>query len=164
MSAAQYRAGAQSIQPVPRASTMVINAGDMLFLDTSSGQCKPAAQFTWTTDLATTQAAFAAVFLGIARSSHISGDTSDCQVDMSAQAIYACACVLATFHVGDLVTPAQDGSNNNLSSNVVQKTATAAAGIGRVHHYVTPADTTVSVKFGSAFNTGSGHKNAGFGA
>lgn len=162
-SGAQYAGtGERELRFVRVLSATVIRVGDMLFLD--SGTAKPANSFTWTTNLATTRANFAAVFLGIAVQASANGETDDIQVDVGPQGSYICGCSLAVFEIGDMITPAQDGSNSLLSSNVIEKTATKAAAIGRVQRYVNPADVRVTVHFASAYNVSSGNSNALVGA
>ena len=158
-----YQFGQQDFRPVRTLSATVIAKGDLLYLDTGTGTAKPANSFTWTTDLATTRANFAAVFLGIAASGKAAGSTDDVTVDLSPLSVFAANCILHTFEIGDMVTPAQDGSNNLLSSNAVERTTTAAQAIGRVHRYVAHADALVKVHFGSAYAAGSSNKNSFFG-
>src|SRR5438128_14642 len=67
-------------------SGTVIEAGDLVWLDTNDA--KPAKDFTWTTDLATTQGNFAAVFLGVAHQSSAAGETADISVDLSPFSVY----------------------------------------------------------------------------
>ena len=165
MSGAAYQQfGDRDIRPVRVASATVIRIGDLLYLDTSAGQCKPASAFPWTTDLATTRANFAAKFLGVAASASASGDVTDVQVDVSPEALFVIGCIPVLFELGDMLTPAQDGANNALSSIVVEKTATVAAAIARVHVYFQVADSHVSCHFASAFVLHSGNKNALVGA
>ena len=156
--------GAQDIRHVRVLSATVIAIGDLCWLDTATGTVKPANSFTWTTNLATTQANFAAVFLGIATSASANGETSDVSVDVSGYSTYQIGCVLNLFETGDMLAPAQDGSNSLLSSSVVQKTATVAAAIGRAYHYVSPAGVSVTAQFASAYTVHSTNKNSLIGA
>lgn len=60
-------------------SATVIEQGDMVWYDDANG-IKPASDFTWTTDLPTTQAAFKAKFVGIAAGSSPAGAEVDLAV------------------------------------------------------------------------------------
>jgi len=161
-----YKGGEQSIHTVPVASSTAIKVGDLVWLDTATGQCKPANAFTWTTDLATTQAAFAAKFLGVAVSQHFAGDSADTaiEVDTSPMSLWQTGCVASAFQVGDMLAPAQDGGNSLLSNTVLAKTATVACAIARSHNYLPNADVQIKVHYASAFDAASANKNAQIGA
>jgi len=75
--------GEQQFVEVAVATATVIYIGDMVYLDTSNNVVKPASDYTWNTDLATTQASFAAFFLGIAGDQSAVGDTDKVKVDIS---------------------------------------------------------------------------------
>ena len=161
-----FLGGGKNTHNVPVGSTTQINVGDLVWLDTATGLVKPANAFTWTTNLATTQANFAAKFLGVAVTGHTAGDatTTEIQVETSPMALWQVGCVANTFYNGDMIAPAQDGSNNNLSNTVVAKTATVACAIGRVHNYLLAIDVQIKVHYASAFDTMSSNKNAAIGA
>lgn len=68
-----YRTGQREPRKYGVASATVIEIGDLVYYDTSTDQVKPASDFTWNTDLATTQGGFADVVAGVAMESSASG-------------------------------------------------------------------------------------------
>lgn len=131
------------------ASATVIVKGDMLYWDSSNHVVKPAADFTWDTDLATTQAAFAVVFVGIANESSASGETDPISVDISSEAIYEFDCASTTFYPGGGVGPAKDTGNALLSQKVASAVAAASVGMASVEAPYGAA-TRVRCRFSSA--------------
>lgn len=131
-------------------NTSVIAAGDMVFLDTDD--VKSAADFTWDTDLATTQAEFAAKFLGIALAAHASGGgaITDFPVDISHTAVYSLPCTSETHEIGDTLGPAKDSGNALLPQKLVK--AAAGNSIASCVKRDGTAATTVSVVFESFAN------------
>lgn len=108
-----------------------INSGD--FVASVSDKVVPAAAFAWTTDLATTQTAFAVAFLGASesRSRAASTDSRDLRVAVNMDGTYEADCASATFTVGQFVGPAKAAGNALLSSTVIG-VATRALAIGVV--------------------------------
>src|SRR4051794_10745466 len=104
----RFRSGQVELHKVRVDSATVIEAGDLVWLDTDD--VKPAAAFTWTTDLATTQGNFAAVFLGVAHQSSAAGETVDISVDLSPLSVYEFVVESGTFEVGGLLGPSH-GTN-----------------------------------------------------
>ena len=82
----RFRSGQVELRRVRVDSGTVIEAGDLVYLDTDD--VKPASDFPWDTNLATTQAAFAAVFLGVAHTASADGETDDVSVDVSPHSVY----------------------------------------------------------------------------
>lgn len=121
------------IAPVLTAQAVAV--GDLVGL--SSGNVVRSQDTTWTTDLATTQAAFAATFLGVsaqrkvAATARVFGNSADNVMRVDTSGVFEFDCVSATFAVGDLVGPAKDTGNALLSQTVVA-VASEAAAIGRV--------------------------------
>ncbi len=96
-------------------SDVVIAAGDLVYLDSGDNSIKPASLFTWTTDLATTQAAFKLVFMGVALDAHLAGTAvSNFRVDTSSQSIYSFNCVSATYVIGTPLSANVNGTNDGL--------------------------------------------------
>jgi hypothetical protein len=126
MAVARHRYGPQFLVHVAVDSATAISAGDFLFLDTDDA--KPAADFAWDTDLATTQAAFVNKFLGIAQADHPanSGAVSNFPVDISPLAVYELDCASQTHEVGDTLGP-DKASGNALVSAVVKKAVAASS-------------------------------------
>ena len=99
----------------PVAAGVAIEIGDLVAQD-SSGNVTPASSATWTTDLATTQGAFHAAFLGVAMQRSLGSDNGTIRV--ATTGVFEMDCAAATFNVGDLVAPAQ-GTGNVLASQSV---------------------------------------------
>lgn len=120
---------------VPIQTAQAVDVGDLVA--SASGNLIRAEDFVWTTDLATTQENFVALFFGC--SAQTKNTTADrpygnstanlCRVDTSGD--WEFDCDSATFKVGDLVGPAKDTGNALLSDKVVA-VATAARSVGRV--------------------------------
>lgn len=81
----RYRHGDVQLRRLRVDSATVIEAGDLVWLD--SDDVKPASDFTWDTNLATTQAAFAAAFVGVAHTPSAAGETDDVAVDVSPHSV-----------------------------------------------------------------------------
>lgn len=133
-----------------------ISIGDMVWVDPSSAgllSCrnligleaiKGADAFPWTTDLATTQANFAAVFAGIAAQcwtalsdpcTSIIGNygIKDGLIRVDTGGVFEMACATGTILFnGDMVGPAQNGSNTALLPQTVVKVAAKNRAIGTV--------------------------------
>jgi hypothetical protein len=154
------RTGQVRLQKYAVDADTVIEKGDLLWLDTTDDVVKPASDFTWDTDLATTQGGFAAVFVGVAYEASADGDTADISVDVSADTVYEMDCASASFKVSDPVGPAKQTGNALEDQKVVA--AAAAASVGRVQETVS-ASTKVKVSFASAYHTGSANVNAALG-
>lgn len=132
-------------------SGTVIEIGDMVWLDTDD--LKPASDFTWNTNLATTQGDFAAKFVGISLEQSASGDTDDISVDVSADAVYEFTVASATYEVGDDLGPDANTtpSPDQLEDQVLEAVSSAAAGIARAREYKASASTKLMVSFNSAY-------------
>lgn len=134
----------------------VINAGDLVWLDTDD--VKAAADISWNTNLATTQADFANVFVGVALQDHENGGgaITDFPVDVSPDAVYNFTCTSETHEVGALLGPAKDSGNALLSDTL--EVAVAASSIARCVTRDASAATDVDVKLQSSIL---GHNAAG---
>lgn len=159
MSHLQFRSGTVQLQKVRVDAGTVIEPGDMVYLDTDD--VKPASAFTWTTDLATTQGAFAAKFLGIAHQGSEEGETDPVSVDVSPLAIYEFDAHSGTYEVGHLLGP--DQVSSVLLDQKVVGVSSAAAAIARSAEYKATASSSLRVNFASAFFTGSGNVNSAIG-
>lgn len=134
--AAIHRTGPVDIQHVDVALTSTvptndINAGDAVAI--VAGFAVPAKAFTWTTDLATTQANFVAAFFGMSewRSRAATTDARDLRIAVNMDGTYEVDCTSATYVPGQLVGLAKDTGNNLLSSKVeaVANTKNRAIGV-----------------------------------
>jgi hypothetical protein len=159
MNQLRFRSGQVQLARLRVDSGTVIEAGDMVFLD--SDDVKPASDFTWDTDLATTQAAFAASFLGIAHQQSAAGDTDDVSVDLSPLAVYEFDVNAATYEVGDPLGP--DENSSALMDQQLEAVGSAALGIARAVEYKAASSALLRVTFASAFHAGSANANAAIG-
>jgi hypothetical protein len=154
----RFRSGQVELRRVRVDSGTVIEAGDLVYLDTDD--VKPASDFPWDTNLATTQAAFAAVFLGVAHTASADGETDDVSVDVSPLSVYEFDAASAAYEVGAILGP------DELSSALMDQqleAAAAAAGIARAAEYRPAGATTLRVQFASAFHAASANVNAEIG-
>jgi hypothetical protein len=134
----------------------VIAVGDLLFLDTDD--VKPAASFTWNTNLATTQAGFADVFIGVAMAAKSSGAAvTNFPVQISDDVTYTYDCDSETHEVSATMGVAKNPSSNALLSQKLVK-AVAASSIARAQKRDSSASTSAVVRLQSAYW---GHNAAG---
>ena len=155
----RFRSGQVQLFKLRVDSGTVIEAGDLVFLD--SDDVKPASDFTWTTNLATTQEAFAAAFLGVAHQASASGDTDDVSVDLSPLSIYEFDVNAATYEVGALLGP--DEQSSALMDQQLEAVATSARAIARAAEYRAASSSQLRVAFASAFHCASANVNAAIG-
>ena len=153
-----FRSGQVQLHKLRVDSGTVIEAGDLVFLDTDD--VKPASDFAWDTDLATTQAQFAAVFLGVAHQQSADGDTDDISVDLSPLSVYEFDADSATYEVGDALGPDE---NSSTLMNHQLEAAAASASIARAAEYKASAQAKLRVTFASAYHAGSSNANAALG-
>lgn len=160
MASAIFRGEGQAqLRSYPVLSATVIAKGDMLFLD--SGTVKPAASFTWDTNIATTQASFAAAFVGIAYTASANGETDPVQVDVSSESVWEFDMASATMLVGAPMGPAKASGNALENQKIVSATATSC--IFRASDNYASATTRGKVTMASAYHTGSSNVNANVG-
>lgn len=155
----RYRSGQVELRKVRVDADTVIEAGDLVFLD--NDDAKPASEFTWTSNLATTQAAFAAAFLGVAHQASAAGDTDPVSVDVSPFSVYEMNVAAGTYEVGDLLSP--DESSSTLMCQQLEAVASGGLGIARAAEYKASSSTRLRVTFASAFHTASSNVNAELG-
>ena len=154
----RFRSGQVQLHKVRVDSGTIIEAGDLVYLDTND--VKPASEFPWDTDLATTQADFAAVFLGVAHEQSADGDTADVSVDLSPLAVYEFDVASATYELGGLLGPDE---NSSALMNQQLETAALSLSIARAAEYKAAASTKLRVTFASAYHAGSANVNAHIG-
>jgi hypothetical protein len=152
----RYRSGQVELIRIRVDSGTVIEAGDMVFLDTDDA--KPASDFTWDTDLATTQGQFAAKFLGVAHQPSADGETDPISVDVSPHSVYEFDVNAATYEVGDVLGP--DELSSALMNQQLEAAASAALGIARAAEYKAASASRLRVRFASAYHTASANTNA----
>ncbi|WP_437185584.1 hypothetical protein SH668x_002695 [Planctomicrobium sp. SH668] len=158
MNKLRFRSGQVHLRKVRVAADTVIEAGDLVWLDTSSA--KPAAAFTWTTNLATTQGNFAEKFLGVAHQPSAVGETAPISVDVSSESVYEFDVASASYELGTTLGP-DEGSSK--LQNKQLKASAAAASIARAAEFTTSAATTLRVTFASAYTTATANVNAQIG-
>lgn len=131
----------QQIMNVPVADATAIAKGDNLVL--VSGAAIPMASYTWNTDLATTQAEVALIYLGVADSEKVALD-GQLTIRVATRPVVLFDCASASFAVLARVGPAKQ-SGNLLENQKVVSVATASLQIGRVFEKTTSL-TTVKVQ------------------
>lgn len=145
----RWRYGDTNPVVVPVDSAVVIEIGDLLYLETDDG--RPAAYDSnadatgdlWNTNLATTQEAFHDKFLGVAMQRSRAGDTDPIRV--ATTGVFEFDCVSATYELGTLLALDQNG--NNLRSQQLRSVSSSShnLAIGRVAKRVPVAATRVLV-------------------
>lgn len=143
-----FRHGQRQLCLLPVDSSTVVEIGDMCYYATDD--VKPASAFTWDNNLATTQAGFADVFLGIAAMKSASGETTPIDVDISPTAVYEFAVASATYEFGAKLGP-DKASGNALLSQVLEA-AVAASSVAVAMDRAPSATTKLKVSFASAYN------------
>ncbi|CAB4162301.1 hypothetical protein UFOVP785_26 [uncultured Caudovirales phage] len=156
---AVYRSGQRVLRSCPVASATVIAIGDGVYFN--SGEVKPNADYTWDTNLATTQGTHAAAFWGIAVTPSAAGETTNVQVDVSPESVYEVDMASATIDIGTAVGFAKASGNALENQKVVAATATSCIGRAASDHQ--SATTRVRVTFASAYHTASANVNANVG-
>ena len=156
----QFRNGIRFRVQCTVAAATEIAAGDLLFIE--NGKALPASDFSWNTDLETTQAAFAAAFLGVAYSSSAAGETDPVSVDISPLAFYEAEMSAAVTMLASFVGPAE-GDTGALSNSVLASVASATRAIGRVTKISAGSETRAGVSLASSCFTASSNVNAALG-
>ncbi len=146
----RHRHGEQLLVKCAVDSAIVIEVGDMVWLNTDD--VRPATSFTWDTNIATTQAAFAVLFIGIAQESSASGQTDEINVDISPMSVYEMILSSATAEVGDPLGPDQTGTGSTATLMDQQlESAVATSSIARCVKRNAAAGTAIEVVFASAY-------------
>jgi len=154
-----YLHGQMKLESCAVDSGTVLAKYDLLFLDTND--VKPAGDFTWDTDLATTQAGFADVFMGVCYTKSADGDTDPVSVDTAPDSVYEFACASAAYESGDTLGP--DKASGNALVDQTLEAAVAASSVAFVMERESAATTRVKVSFASAYHPGSANANAALG-
>lgn len=157
----RLRSGQVHLAKVRVDSATVIEKSDLVYLDTDD--VKPASSFTWNTDLPTTQAAFAAVFLGVAHEQSASGDVDPISVDLSPDAVYEFDVASGTYEVGDVLSPDEAAGGSQLTDQQLESVASGTLGIARSTEFKAVTSTTLRVMLASAYYAGSANVNANIG-
>jgi hypothetical protein len=155
----RFRSGQIMLQKFRVDSPSVIEPGDLLFLDETV--VRPAHEFPWQTDLATTQQSFAAAFVGIAHEQSAAGDETPISVDVSSISVYEFDVPAQTFEFGGLLGP--DAVGTLLQDQQLHAVGLPGQAIARTVQYTDALMSRVRVSFASAFTTGSANVNAAIG-
>jgi len=158
MNKLRFRSGQVQLRKVRVDAQTVIEAGDLVWLDTDDA--KPAADFTWTTNLATTQGNFAAKFLGVAHQPSAQGETVPISVDVSPDSVYEFDVAGASYELG---TPLGPDENSGKLMNKQLETAVSTSAIARSAEFTTSTTSTLRVTLASAWTTSSANANAAIG-
>ncbi|MCA9074675.1 MAG: hypothetical protein KDA93_06560 [Planctomycetaceae bacterium] len=154
-----FRSGQVVLQKFRVESTSIVEPGDMVYLDET--HIRPASELTWNTDLATTQADFANVFVGIAHESSTDGEDAPVSIDVSSSSVYEFDVANATYDNGNPL--GADGSGSVLLSQQLAYADPATQAIARAAEFVNQMTTRLRVTFASAYSTGSANSNASIG-
>lgn len=144
----RYLYGDSSPAIVTIATNQAVEVGDIVAM--TSGTLTRAEDEAWDTNLATTQEAFVAKFLGISAQKKAAGATKpygnsvDNRTRADSEGVFEFDCASASFAVGDYVGPAKQ-SGDALESQKVVAVATEARAIGRVME-ATSSSTRVKVR------------------
>lgn len=97
-----------------------IEVGDLVAKDSTNGYVNPV-NFTWDTDLATTQTAFAAALIGVSADRVIAGDPAHYSVDpdvtrplVNQDGTYTVYVENGTYAIGDFIGPSANGGGDGL--------------------------------------------------
>lgn len=155
----RFRSGQVHLHKLRVDAETVLSAGDLVYLD--ADDVKPASDFPWEGDLRTTQAAFAAAFLGVVHQQSAAGQTDDVSVDLSPQAVYEFDVHPAAYEVGDVLGP--DENAGALMNQQLEAVVSGTRGIARAAEYKPAGASTLRVTFASAFHTGAANAHASIG-
>lgn len=146
--------GDPRVETMPVLAATVLEIGDMCWFDSTNNCVKPASDYTWDTDLATTQGTFKDVFCGVARTAKRSTDPAgSAQVDTAG--VFRFDCASAAFDLGVFIGPAK-ASGNALENQKVVAVANATLAIGKPARQYTSAVTEIYVRAQSVIHDTAG--------
>ncbi len=125
----RHRIGNPEIRTAPVLAATVIEVGDMLWYDATNNCVKPASDYTWDTDLATTQGTFKDVFIGISIHGKKSTDPAG-TIAFGTKGQWEMDCASAAFDMATFLGPAKQ-SGNALENQKVVAVANATLAIGK---------------------------------
>jgi len=126
---------------LPVSQGLVIEIGDLVCLD--AGTAKSASTLPDLGTKSANQEAFHDILVGVAMQHSRSDDTQSIRIATSG--VFEFDCASATFEIGDLVGPDEDGTGTELEDNVVISVATPNLAVGRCAKRVNPAGTQILV-------------------
>lgn len=121
--------GDPKVRPMPVLAASVIDIGDMCWFDASNNVVKRASDYTWDTNLATTQGTFKDVYCGVARSAKRSTDPAG-TIQLDTSGVFRMDCASAAFDLGVFLGPADSGSST-LENQKLVAVANATLAVGK---------------------------------
>lgn len=125
------------------ASATVIEAGDLIFRDVSTGLAKNAAAQTDQLTEEDNQRVFANRFLGVAQDGSASGSTTDILVNCDPAAEFKFTCASETHEIGDLLAVDEAGNGTELEDQKLVKVTDETLALFRCTRRDASASTTV---------------------
>ena len=148
----RYRRGDTKPVFVAPASATVIEIGDLVYLDWTTHQPKPASDLADQGTEALNQDLLQQYFLGVAEQASASGETSPIRIATEGEFEFDCAS--ATFVVGDLVGADEASSGTALLNQTVVAVDGESKAVGRVAQSEAVATTKVLVRIESTIMLG----------
>ncbi|TWT91000.1 hypothetical protein Mal64_13990 [Pseudobythopirellula maris] len=146
----RWRYGDTNPVMLPVDSATEIEIGDLVYLDTDDA--KPASSLADEGSLVLNQQELQSVFVGVAMQCSRAGQTDSIRIATSG--VFEFECAAATFELGALLGPAENGDGDALLDQRVAGAGTAAAALGRCAKRVAPAATRVLVDIASTVMRG----------
>lgn len=137
----RWRYGDTNPVTMPSSGTSSIEIGDLVY--SASGAVAPASNLADTGTVEGNQEAFHDAFVGVAMQACPGGETN--MIRIATSGVFEFDSASATFEVGDLIGPDEDGTGTELEDQVVLGVATPNLAIGRCARGVDPANTRVLV-------------------
>ena len=158
----RHRHGQMQLREYGIASATVVERTDMLWIDTTDNEVKPASDLPWGGGpLSLAQTDFANLFVGIAYEESASGDTDDIGVDVSADSVYEFDVTSATYNSGDVLGPSDNASANTaFDDQSLEGCSTTARAVARAFETKASAVTLLRVTFASVHNPSANNVNA----
>ena len=142
-----YKRGASDPRILEVKAATAVKIGDLVARDSAVSRryIIPASSWAWTTDLATTRAAFVVEFCGVSAQYIDETKTNrKCRVPTRGIFEFKLPSGAAALNPGDLVGPGDSGANSLLNDTVAVVTNVLQA-IGRVYNYTPANSATVLV-------------------
>ena len=137
----RWRYGETNPVMMPVATGLVIEIGDLVYLDTDV--LRPASSQTDQGTLAANQELFHDNFLGVAMQ-HSPSDSS-AAIRVATTGVFEFDCLSATFEIGDLIGSTEDPLGTELESQFVEQVAAENLAVGRCVKRIETAGTNVLV-------------------
>lgn len=155
----RFRSGPVQLHRMRVDTTSVIEPGDLMFLD--GADARPASEYPWDTDLATTQEQFADQFLGIAHERSEDGESEPISVDLSPLSVYEFDVDTAAYEVGQLLGP--DELSSTLMDQQLEAVISADRAVARAAEFSDGSVSKLRLTFASAYSTAAANANAAIG-